>query len=231
VKKSEIVDALRKDVSGGTATYASVLTPAYISKNLDSARAYAIEKRFNSYGTINPLCYQDFYLQYDANLQKTYPGADTSFIVFKLPPVINIGHEDGIRYLGALNCVDNWRRVLTMAELSAVMGHSYTKVCNHPDELYYYFDGNTGLIRVYNGKPQEGLAQLIMQSPSESPFYNEDSDSYPCDIGLLGFIRDILYERLAVAKSAPPESLPYEQPTGQVNPLPKNLRTPPPQPQ
>lgn len=223
MRKNEIVDALRRDVSGGTTTVGDVLTPAYLNKNLDEMRAVSISRVYQKFGylSINPICYQRFYLQYDATLQIS--GAN--YITYKLPPVIQLGIENGIRYLGGLNCDRNWRQIRSRQELATVQSNHYTSLHNHPDDIYYLFDGNRNIVQIFNASNNtEGLAECIFQSPSENPFYNEDLDDYPASKQEVGMIRDLLYERLAITRASEKESLPYNQPTGEVSQPPRNLR-------
>ena len=232
MKRAQIIDSIMSDVGGGTRSSSDMLTPKYVSKNLDAARAEAIERRWLKYKSINPLCYQKFYLALDVNLQiqpnQTLPP--NPFILFKLPPVIQLGANDGLRYLGALNCIDNWRRIRSREEFSVVMKNPYTKISNHPDEIYYLYDGVKCQIQVFNNMDvQEGLAECIFQSPTEIPFYNQEYEDYPVDIELVDFMRNILYERFAITKASPKESLPYEQPESQISMPPKNLKIAPPQ--
>lgn len=227
MKRNEIIDSLISDSSGGTRSSSDMLTPKYVSKNLDAARAEAIERRWMKFKAINPLCYQKFYLALDTNLQVQPNNTLTSnnYVLFKLPPVIQLGANDGLRYLGASNCIDNWRRIRSREEMSVVMKHPYTKVSNHPDDIYYLYDGTLCQIQVYNNLDiQEGLCEAIFQNPTEIPFYNQNLDDYPVDIELVDFMRNILYERFAITKSQNPASIEYEQPDAKPSAPPKNVK-------
>ncbi|MHB8410245.1 MAG: hypothetical protein ACYDHY_19610 [Acidiferrobacterales bacterium] len=230
MKKAQIIDSLISDAGGGTRSASDMLTPKYVAKNLDAARAEAIEKRWLKFNVINPLCYQKFYMTLDSNLQ-VQPNTTLNnfpYNIFRLPSVIQLGENDGIRYLGALNCIDNWRRIRSREEMSVVLKHPYTKISNHPDDIYYLYDGNKGQVQVYNTNIQEGLCEGIFQNPTEIPTFNVDYDDYPIDIEMVDLIRNILFQRFMMTKEMPKESLPYEQPNAAAyRPVRTERRLPP----
>jgi hypothetical protein len=232
MKKSEIIDALRRDSSGGDSTSQDWFTASYLGKILDEIRATAINMIFRKTGSINSIndsCSQNYYLPYDPTLQASpQSGVTLDYVIYRFPSVIQMGDEDGIRYFGSnlFNCIQNFERIRSVEEFANMQQNWYTKVCNNPNTIYYMLDSFRHYILVWNGQDLRDnlFAKAIFQSPSDALLYNEELDDYPADPALVEYMRDVLIQKFSEIKAQKSGALDYEQPNTTPNTLPRQLK-------
>jgi hypothetical protein len=212
MKLSDIVDSIQRNVSGGKTTQGDILDPKYIKKNIDTFRAEIIARNFKRNGMINPVCYQKYYLTYNKDLQVS----SYNNLLFPCPPVIQLGPEDGFRFVGSIDCSQQWIRVINRGQLSNLNANEFTRISN-TDDIYYLYDGPRRLFEVYNDADvRTGLVEAIFANPLEVPTYNEWNDDYPLNIDDIAELQDLLYKnRFGITKATKPD-LEFNQPQGTV---------------
>ncbi len=222
---AQIVDSIQRNISGGKTNVANRYDSKYVKKMINSYRAKKIAIDFSKNGEINSQCYQKFYLKYDPNLQANAFGGN--FLVFSLPNVIQLGEEDGIRYVGSISCSDAWIRLRNRGLMANFNSNKFTRISNRKESIFALFDGAHSCLEVYNDMSlTEGLVEGIFANPSDVPTWNEDKDHYPINDGAIADIETMIYyERTEISKATPADQN-FNMPENTVTAPPKNVRPP-----
>ena len=172
----------------------------YVYSIINSYRAALIAERYRKEHTINPVCYQKFYPEFEKDLQIP------ENVRFRCPNTINILNEDGFRFLGTVDCSIAFRRIKNRSELSTVNKHSIMKLRRVPVVLY---DGNTELLEVYGNKDlKEMLVELIAAEPHAVPTFNFETDQYPLSEDDVPLLEDMIFKANIIASlRTPPDYL------------------------
>ena len=204
MKLKEIIDSIQRNAEGAVTTAGSRFSPLNLKKMINSYRAAIIEKNYQVNDMINPVCYQRFNLFYSKDLQYSAPEGS---LLFQLPSVIQLGEEDGIRYVGSKDCPNGWNRIVNRGQMNNMNKHPITSIQNNPDIVFVLFDGTTGNLEVYNGlNIREGVVEGIFADPLAIPEFNEDTDDYPMAKDDIAQMETMIYaQRTAIAKNTPPE--------------------------
>jgi hypothetical protein len=210
-----IIDALNRNVSGGSTNQLVQLDPKYIKAMVHSFRALQAEKDYKKNNlNINDAYYQRFYLKYDPNLQSSAPVGS---VIFSFLPTFSFLGEDGIRFGGSLGgtntqpvnarpCIKQWTRIMGRAKFATIQSHPYTRIENNPKKVYFLPNNFEGTLEVYNDTLiTEGVIEGVFPDPTQVPGFNEEVDNYPMPEDSLPELKSLIYEdRLAIVKTTKP---------------------------
>lgn len=229
--RDEVIFSILADTGGGQAQQSTKLDFGYIKKSLPSYRATWIEKDYMRQASprqLNPYCYQTVFLKYDPLLQASAP---TGSVIYKVPPFIGLDNDDGIRFGGTLGgtntqpinsrpCIKQWIRLYNRSKLATIQSHSYTRMENNPDDVYFLYNNNNGIVEVYNCPLNtEGKLEGILADPVDAPQFNAAVDQYPIDVNSIAGIREIIYiQRTSVDAASPTDNKFETAAEGQTRP-------------
>lgn len=220
---AQIVDSLQRNVSGGKTDMSNRFDKGYVKKMIHNFRAKKIEADFMKTGYLNPQVYQKFYLKYDPNIQANAFGGN--FVLFNLPNVIQLGEEDGIRYIGSISCSDAWIRLRSRGMMANFNNNKFTKISNRKESIFALYDGAHSTLEVYNNMSiTEGVVEGVFANPQDVPTWNEDKDPYPLNADAIAELETMIYyDRTEIGKATPvPQT--FNMPDNTAIQPPKNVR-------
>lgn len=183
----KIKDGVIKMVQGGVSISDSKLSAGHIYQLIHEARAAAIKTLFEKERRIQSTWTQDYYGEYEKELQD-----DTECSVkFSIPAPLALNNKaDGILYVGSVNGLCAYRKVVSRAELSNLNRHRITKVkdISVGGNIKYLY--TEGIIELYGDKNIKNIkTNLIAANPTLLPTYNIEESPYPIDNYSLGLVK------------------------------------------
>lgn len=199
----EIVDSIKRHPSGGIVTDETRFDDNYLVSIVNAYRAKILREIYQKDNRIATISYQRHYPEYEIKLQ------DKSMcrVFFRCPQIISFdSHSDGLRYVGSLDCNNNFRRHQSRATLSNVIKNKFLNVNTGRFQSFLY-NGSDMLLEIY-GIPlvKEVLVEGVFLNPLDIPTYNKDKDHYPFNEDLL----PILYEQIFKAVTSPEANTPTD---------------------
>jgi len=166
-----IANQIIKEVQGGVHTVESKFSVEYIYSLIHSYRASLIRAQFSRSKRIHPLWTQQFFPEFDADLQD-----DDCVRKFQVPASIIMNEQtNGYLYIGDVtgNCA--YKQLNSRAELSTYNQH---RVSNKGVRIIY----SDGVLEVYGNTDISAIrVDGVFADPTQIPTFNADIDNYPLD--------------------------------------------------
>ncbi len=182
MKLTELREMVTRMPNGGVVNSNDRWEDGYIDKIINTYRARLIKAIYNGNKRINPQCYQKHWPEYEELLQDD----DGCTVKFRHPEVISLDdRSDGFRYIGGIDCANNFARIQSRAWVSTFNDNRITKV-NTRRRTSVLYDGNAQILEVY-GDPEldQILTESLLANPMSIPTYNIDVDQYPLNEDLI----------------------------------------------
>ncbi len=179
---TEIRELIIRLPNGGVINSNDRWEDGYIDKIIGTYRARLLKAIYAGNKRINPQCYQKHWPEYEELLQDN----DGCTVKFRHPEVISLDdRSDGFRYIGGLDCANNFPRIHSRAWVSTFNDNRITKV-NTRRRTSVLYDGNAQILEVY-GDPEieEILTESLLADPTSIPTYNITEDQYPLSEDLI----------------------------------------------
>lgn len=188
MNEQKVIDQIIRNVQA-IHTDETRLDMGFVTANLDTIRATAIQLFHKTFKRVSPLCYQNITLEYDSDLQEDV-GNSKCVTKFTLPNYIELdGRMDGVSFIGNSENVA-FRRIKSRAELSGLLSH---KQLSPYTGRYVGVLTEGGVAECYYVNPiKEVRLQIILERPSDDPYYNPLTDNYPVSINLIPYMTDEL---------------------------------------
>lgn len=211
----EIIDLFQRLPSGGIFTDENRYDMGFVENTVHRTRAIAIVQSWKQTKRINSAWTQQFKPTFDSKLQD-----QDCRVIFPCPSPISIETKmDGFLYIGTVDGLCPFRKVVSRAELANYNVHRYTKLTPNMVKVLYS-DGN---LETYgNLDLEEIMVDGIFSDPTTIPTYNRDYDDYPVSLDLVEIMKNIVYStEQQIILSQPVDSSPDSQDTSKItNPSP-----------
>lgn len=219
MKLEEIIERITKGAAAGIFTDESRFDQPTLTTLINTARAQTIQAIYFKNKRINPACYQTFFGNYNADLQVD----DPCLVKFKCPSVINLdSNSDGFRFVGQVDGVNGFRRIVSRAQLATYNQHPFMKV-QSGRYIAALWSAPDGVWEIYNSSLKYLRVEGIFANPLEIPTYNKDIDDYPVSVEMLPMIEDFIFKTVtAIEAQTTPDYVSTSTDTTQV--LPTNRR-------
>lgn len=193
----QIAQSIISTVSGGIFVDERNLSQEKILDKIDEVREVWVAQKFKETHYVHPDWVQKFWPEYDEDIQ------DASYCVkFKCPSIARLSDRaDGLRYIGAEDCADDFRRVKSRGQLSTMRHHPAMKVGNKVVALY-----ESGVIELISkrSKPFVPIVIGIFSKPSEIPTFNINTDQYPLDGAGIEFVENYIVTKVSRVEISTP---------------------------
>ena len=194
---ANIRERLVKNVQGGILTDETRFDQPTLNTLINTARAQTIQAIYFKNKRINPACYQTYFGDYDAALQVD----DPCLVKFKCPPVINLdSNSDGFRFVGQVDGVRGFKRVVSRGQLASYNDHPFMKVRNGR-YVAALWSAPDGIWEIYNSPLKYLRVEGIFANPFEIPTYNPDIDDYPISVEMLPAIEDFIFKTVTAVEA------------------------------
>lgn len=193
----EIIERLVSNAQGGLFSDETRFNEATLTTLINTARAQTIQAIYFKNKRINPACYQTHFPSYDADLQVD----DPCLVKFKCPSVINLdSNSDGFRFVGQVDGVRGFRRVVSRAQLATYNQHPFMKV-QGGRYIAALWSAPDGVWEIYNSSLKYLRVEGIFANPLEIPTYNKDIDDYPVSVEMLPMIEDFIFKTVTAIEA------------------------------
>jgi len=199
--EAEIIERIQRLPFAGVISDENRLDSPYIRSLMLTARAQIIRETYQKNNKrLNPVSYQKHYPAFSKDLQES-----NIFVKFECPEVVTLdSNSDGLRYIGSIDCTNNFRRIWTRAMLSTINKH---QVMNPESGAFTaaLYDGAAQLIEIYgNTELEELLVEAVFFDPRSVPTWNPTVDPYPFPDDLVPMLSDFIFANITSKEAAIP---------------------------
>lgn len=173
----DIVDEIRKDVSGGVGNDESRFDDQYLENKIHAARAVVI----SNYILKNGRFFNDSWVQ-TVDLNFVDRDKECEAVYFDCPSVVSVtSHEDGFIYVGHYNGVKPFIRT-RKSGFTTLTQHSVFQKNKNVFWDWKRLEQDREKVIIYNNLRLEYIqVRAIFNNPTEVPGFRVDTDAYPVD--------------------------------------------------
>ena len=183
----QIIESIYIASHGGQYLDETAVPAEALAPKVDEARGIVLAAKWRKDRRVHPSWVQVFHPEYIEEAQEE--RGCSSFIC---PPFLDFGlNRDGLQYVGAENCPENFVRIWDRVTLATQQKHPVMKSGRR---ILVMWEG--GKLLVYSKLKVLKLEVTgVFSSPTDIPTYNKDKDYYPADVESVELIEQYVREK------------------------------------
>lgn len=192
-----VEEIIRTDLDGGIFTDENRTDSDYMEAIVHQFRAEAIFQFSQKYKRINNQWTQQHFPIFDETLQ-----FENDRVIFLCPDFITIDEvRDGGFYIGTTCGNNNYRKVVTRADLASRNNHRFMKTKQDVPKVLR----SDGMLEIYGDTMiEQVMVDAIFSRPTDLPEYNKYIDTYPITGEILVLMKDMVSKQVTAPISERP---------------------------